>query len=454
MVRASPPPLLRWLLLLTGAYIVWQISLSGAILTAQTMEQSDRLSELARRTVGFGMALFVFRAGYARLGCLRVLPVALFLGWAAMWSEEAIVNHFAEASSAQARVEAKTIQLFNTAFAQGKVTLPGLPASIAEHPARAKAFSRVLSFAIWNDPALIRQIEARTDAMLNALYGQELYDRVDAGYERYRKAFAASAEKLAAMREAVARINFARYARDLNGQLAAYAACRTDDCRNAVNARVTAYLRRSLPELDLPLELETFCRQVRRPDGYVMGRAVPGGTERVCATNEKELHAWVGTQLAAAQRAAIPRLDDLPEALRARILNGEPLRLATWRELWKARIDDEVAQRREAEFGRPERYGRGGAQEKEGRSYAVSVFLPPVALGFSVSVCFLHLGGIFAAFTRRPAVCALAAGLCWALPAFLATPTPLGGFAGIYARWLVFWEGVLYPLGILRPFLV
>lgn len=454
MFHARSVTILQCILLITGLYIIWQISLSGAILTAQSVEQSDRLSELARKTVGFGMALFVFRAGYRRLGVRPAIPLALILGWAAMWSENAIVNHFADKSSAQARLEAKLIQLFNTAFAQGKVSLPDLPASIADDPVRAKAFSRVLGFAVWNDPALIRQIEARADAVLNALYGQELYDKVDAGYDRYAAAFSTAAQKLHTMQEAVARINFAQYARDLNGQLGAYAACQTDDCRKAIQDRVTQYLRRSLPELDLSLPLEAFCRTVQSPARYVMGRAVPGGRERVCATSEKDLYDWVHNRFAGAQRASIPESIELPAEVRSRLLSGELLPLSEWQQLWKEQIDKEIAQRREAEFSHPERYGSGGPQEEEGRAYAISVFLPPVALGFSVSVCFLHLASLCAALTRRPRLCALAAAICWALPAFLATSVPLSGLAGVYARWLVFWEGFLYPLGLVRGILV
>lgn len=55
-------------------------SISGAILTAQSVESSHRLSELARSTAGFGTALIVFRAVYRRFGRKLVLPVALVAG--------------------------------------------------------------------------------------------------------------------------------------------------------------------------------------------------------------------------------------------------------------------------------------------------------------------------------------------------------------------------------------
>lgn len=442
--------LFQWLLVVTALYLVWQISLSGAILTAQNVEQSDRLSELARKTVGFGTALFVFRAAYRRLGWKLVLPLALVAGWGAMWAEDALVNHFADESSAQARLEAKTIQLFTAAMARGKVTLPELPAEIADAPLKAKAFSRVLGFAIWNDPALVRQITDRTDAVLNALYGQELYDRVDAGYDRYHAAYSAGAEKLRAAREALARINFAQYARDLNGQLGPYAACTTDDCRRKIAQRVNAYLHRNLPDLGMELDMEAFCRDERQPARYVMGRAVPGAVVRICSTSEKNLHAWAQERLRSQNFATLPEMAGLPEAVRTRILSGDFLSLDAWRELWKTQIADELSARRQREFGQPEQYADGAALEKEGKAFAISVFLPPVALGFSVTVCFLHLASLCAALTRRPRLCALVAALCYVSPAFFATPVPLSGFAGVYARWLVFWEDALYPLGALR----
>lgn len=442
--------LFQWLLVVTVVYLLWQVSLSGAILTAQSVEQSDRLSELARRTVGFGTALFVFRAAYRRFGWKLVLPVALVAGWGAMWAEDALVNHFAAESSAQARLEAKTIQLFTAAMARGKVTLPELPAEIADAPLKAKAFSRVLGFAIWNDPALVRQITERTDAVLSAIYGQELYDKADAGYDRYHAAWSAGAEKLRAAREALARINFAQYARDLNGQLGQYAACTTDDCRGKITQRVNAYLHRNLPDLGLELDMEAFCRDERQPARYVMGRPVPGAAVRICSTSEKDLHAWAQERLGGQNFATVPDLADLPAAVRTRILSGDFLSLEAWRAIWKTHIAGELSARRQREFGQPEQYADGAALEKEGKAFAISVFLPPVALGFSVTVCFLHLASLGAALTRRPRLCALVAAVCYVLPAIFATPVPLSGFAGIYARWLVFWEDALYPLGALR----
>ncbi|MBD5646075.1 MAG: hypothetical protein HDQ89_00080 [Desulfovibrio sp.] len=442
--------LFQWLLVVTVVYLLWQVSLSGAILTAQSVEQSDRLSELARRTVGFGTALFVFRAAYRRFGWKLVLPVALVAGWSAMWAEDALVNHFADESSAQARLEAKTIQLFTAAMARGKVTLPELPEAIASAPLKVRAFSRVLGFAIWNDPALVRQITARTDAVLAAIYGQELYDKADAGYDRYLAAWVAGAEKRKAAAEALARINFAQYARDLNGQLGPYAACTTEDCRRKISNRVNNYIRRNLPELGLELDLEAFCREEREPVRYVMGRAVTGAARRVCTTNEKDLYAWLRGRLGGAGGADTPELADLPAAVRTRILSGDFLSLEAWRELWKTHIEGELSARRQREFGDDAQYADGAPLEKEGKAFAISVFLPPVALGFSVTVCFLHLASLGAALTRRPGLCALVAAVCYVLPAFFATPVPLSGFAGIYARWLVFWEGALYPLGVLR----
>lgn len=88
-------------------------------------------------------------------------------------------------SSAQARLEAKTIQLFTAAMARGMVTSPKLPAEIADAPLKAKAFSRVLCVAISNVQPLVREITNRTDAVLNVLYGQEPNGRVNAGYDRY-----------------------------------------------------------------------------------------------------------------------------------------------------------------------------------------------------------------------------------------------------------------------------
>lgn len=446
--------MLQWLLVITVLYLIWQISLSGAILTASSIEASDRLSSLARKTVGFGMALFVFRCGYARLRWFVILPFALAMGWGAMALEDTVVEYFADRCSAQARLEAKTIQLFNTALSRGSARLPDVSEAIIGDHARSRAFAKILGFAIWNNPALVAELNGQLGAIINALYGADAYRKVDEAYDQYAQAFSKASQQLAQAKALLARVNYAQYARDLNRVLGEYAACDTDGCRQKLSALVAEYMRRKMPGLDLELDLDAFCQDVAQPERYVLGRSVGARSERVCSTNEAALRAWANSQFEAKKKAALPSLDDCAPAIRKRILSGDFLTLEAWRDMWKQEISRQIERRRLEEFGSPDQYGPGGAREKEGRAFAISIFLPPVALGFSITVCFLHLANVCAALTRRPLLCGIAAGICCFLPALLATPVPLTGFAGLYGRWLVFWEGWLYPFGLFRRFLL
>ncbi|MDE6734291.1 MAG: hypothetical protein K2J64_02350 [Desulfovibrio sp.] len=443
---------------LTVLYIFWQISLSGAILTAADMETSRRLSSLARWTVGLGGFLFVFRLTWGRpftarlRQARRVLPVGLGLVAGALFvcAEDAIVDHYAARADAQARMEAKTIQLFGAAFLKGKVRLPDLAAEAAQDPVKARAFLKVLGFAIWSDPTLIAEVNSQRAAILGALQGDAPYRRIDSAYADYAARAAAWQNAESQLR----RIPYAEWAALLNPVLGQYAACTNDQCRAEISSKVKAYLGRYMQkkglELPLDIDLDAFC-ETRHETRYVMGREVRGGESRTCAASEQSLRGQVDSMARAAMDKALERLRDLPPAIRSRVADlSSPLSLEAWRALFKSQIDAEIEKRLNAEFGDPARYAEGAPEAAQGRDYAISVFLPPVALGFSVLVCLLHLANVLTMLFRHALLwSAGAAGLCL-LPLLFATPVPLSGMAGLYARWLMQWEALLYPFGIFR----
>lgn len=436
-------------MLVTALYVIWQISLSGAILSASSMEASDRLSSLAQKTVGFGMGLFVFRILYTRLRWYITIPIAISAGFLAMWIEDATVDYFAEETSDKARMDAKKIQIFSWAMLEDKVILSDLESGIRENRIKLKAFAKILGLAIWNSPKLVAQLDASLGPIFNALYGKEAHQNIDAGYARYVEAFKNSQARLGQIQSVLSKINYAQYARDLNRQLGAYAACVSDECRAKIAQRVNGYLEKTLPELDLKLDLEAFCHMERQSGRYVLGRISGVREEKICSTDEKNLHAFIQKNFAQKLKESV-NLDEIPSHLRDKILSRELISLSSWREMWKKEINAGIEKRKLEEFADPERYGPAGALAKEGKAYAVSIFLPPVALGFSVTVCFLHLASLGAALTHKPTTCAIIAFICWLAPAVFATPVPISGLGGIYGRWLVFWEGWLYPLGLLR----
>lgn len=244
--------LFQWALIITILYLFWQISLSGAILMAGSEEASRSLSALAKRTVGFGAALFVFRAALRKLGWIIALALAIPLGLGAMRAEDALVNHFAARASGQERLEARTILLFNTALTNGSASLPGLAKDIAEDKARLAAFTKVLGFAIWNNKALMTVINAQAEPLLAAVYGQEACDKVDREYARYVETFNAAQDKLARAEQMFRQSNFAAWRTQLNKRLAAYAACMSDACRQNVQASTERDMQTHLGDMSFP----------------------------------------------------------------------------------------------------------------------------------------------------------------------------------------------------------
>lgn len=447
---------------LTLAYIFWQISLSGAILSASDIQSSERLSSLARWTVGLGGFLFTFRVCWGRKFTKRgsqgfwTIPaiLGLIIGIAFVWTEDAVVNHFADKADAQSRMDARTIQLFNSAFLQGKAVLPDLPASISENPVMASAFSKVLGFAIWSNPALIKSINDSRQKIITALNAEAAYEKIDAGYNEYISAM----DKVLKANAALRKIPYAEWAEMLNPQLGSYAACISDKCRADIRERISGYLKNYFSKTGFPLDLdfdpENFC-VTRHEKRYAMGREIKGQESRICHASEDSLQKHAEGMLRKALNESLPENAQLPEKIRERLLDVEtPLSLDEWRAMFKDAFAEETGRKEKEEFGDPSVFGETGSQAAEGRNLAISIFLPPVALGFSVLVCILHLANIMTMFFGHPVIWT-GCGITLAFSPLLFSPgVPLAGFAGYYARWLLEWEAMLYPLGIFRGLII
>lgn len=235
--------LLHILIMLTVLYLFWQVSLGGAIPTAETSEKTRPLSDRARYTVGFGMFLFVFRTCRGKfIPALTLaetvkqrlfwalLPVSAITGWGAMIAEHSIVNHYADRTSGHDRVDAKLILFFNQAFAAGNVTLPDLPQSIAESRIGSRTFAKMPGFAIRTNPALISQIREQTEAILTSLHGRKWYGKIDSPYDAYQENLKKFAEQLSAFAILESR-NFFEDSVKLNRQLLKFAQCANEQCR-------------------------------------------------------------------------------------------------------------------------------------------------------------------------------------------------------------------------------
>lgn len=442
-----------FLVIVTVVYLFWQISLCGAILSAETLEDSQRLTDLARLTVGMGTALFVFRTNYTRLKIPIALIIASLLGFGAMTAEDEIVDMFAEHTSGQERNEAKSVQLFNEAHIKGLVTFDNMPTSITDDVIKVKVFSKVLGFSVWKNQDLIKEIFGKRGHVLHAIYGQKLYDKVDMEYDTYVKKFKEHSAKLMEAKQELHSLNFAALAKDLNGQLVAYSACLDASCRQRIVERVQKYIQRNMPDLPFSVRLQDFCKISSGDTVYAMGRPVQGKQERICGVSEQELFSYATQQFDAKLDKAFHDVS-VPKDILPKITSGTMLTLEAWRSIWKGHIEEKIAQQEEETFGKPERYGNGGSHAEEGKEYAVSVFLPPIALGFSITVCFLHIASLCSALFKRALPCYLGALSIYVLPAFFAIPIPLQGFAGMYAQWLVFWQSFLFPLGIFRNFIL
>lgn len=434
------------LVVMTVLYLVWQISLSGAILDADTLDKSERLSNLAKNTVGFGVALFVFRAYWKRFKWRFLIPVAITCGFCAMWLEEATVDGIAARSTPEERLEAKSIQMFNKLLFDGKANIP-MPAEIANNKIKSRAFLKVYNLYIWDNPELSAAMRERAKDMAMAEKGQEIYDQIDAGYERYYKEWNSKTKKYYDAIKNLKGLNFPSLANMLNEHLVTYGACGDNKpCMEKIQNGVSSYVSSLVKDVPVNISLEDFCRIENAGKQYVAGRVVGESFIKKCDTDEKRLYDYVFSKVDAFKSQSLPK--DIPPEI-AKKISEKFLSIDEWRELWKKHLDSEMSKQENQEFDKGA-FAETGEKSVQGRNYAVSVFLPPVALGFSASVCFLHLASLLTMLLGHGAIIGIGTACVWAAPAIFAVKTPLDGFMGIYASWLVFWEEFLYNFGFLK----
>lgn len=154
------------------------------------------------------------------------------------------------------------------------------------------------------------------------------------------------------------------------------------------------------------------------------------GARLECVANEKALHDWLMEKKNSFMKEAFTK-SGLPQDMLANLNPDKPLTRDERRKRFAADMAKEIDTIERGEFGMPERYGQGGKDAVIGRDCAIAIFLPPIALGFSITVCLLHLASFAAKFTNRSAICYGTAFIVWLLPAFFATNIPISGFWGI-----------------------
>lgn len=446
---------------LTLAYVIWQLSLSGAILSAATENQSRSLSDLARITVGLGAGLWVVRLGVAK-HCRPVLVgiLALVLGWGAMQLEDTIVNACADRTDPGQRRDACAVLLLNKALLEGTAELQTLSDEISSDPTKRRVFAKVLGFAVWRDESLMKEVRYAADKSIDGNALPAIMKEVDTRYERYKKEYEEHAD---AFKKAERQINTADYAHllpKLNPQLAKYATCGEDHaCKSKIQSNVDRWLQHNGFNFSLPLE--AFCRQEPVIE-YVNARPVTQSYRTVCYAKEEDVVAVLRKELLSKLTSK-----DLPEGVTEEQLrrgfSDKPFTHAQWRKEAEPRIRQKLSELRREYLPPAEEFAPGGPQEETGRERCIAIFLPPVALGFSLVVCVLHilttlvmLGRPSQPGSRKRAWIIMGSGfLALLLPAFFGPDIPLEGFAAPYARWLIFWESYLaYPFGILRPLIL
>lgn len=447
----------RGLLLLTFVtlfYLVWQMSLSGAILTATTEEQSQRLSDLARWTVGFGTALLTVRIGYTKGGRpLLVGILALALGYGATRLEDTIVNTMADRTNGEERQDAKAVLLFNRGLAEGKARMTELAPQIAHSQVRLKAFSKVLGFAIWQDPTLMNELRHINEKIFPALFLPHIYAEVDKKYAEYVEVYNKYAPQFQEIKDTLTSTNYAQLFHVLRQQLVQYAQCSGATCQQ-LQSQVDRWLQKN--NMHMTVSLGDFCRNVPSAGVYVMGRSVGTSSQRICSVTEAELYAHAQQSLRAELLAQIKEKNtgNISSAKLEELLDGPGLTLEQWRQRSDPHVQKKLEELREENFRPATAYAKGGPHAEEGRDHSIAVFLPPVALGFSVVVCVLHLTSMTIVLLGHSRLCTILGTLALFLPALCAASVPVSGFAGIYARWLIFWEAAFYPCGLLRPLIL
>ena len=444
---------------LTLIYVIWQFSLSSAILMTETVEQSRSLSNIARFTVGLGAALWIFRLGNSKKVKFKiVIIVAILVGYCAMLIEDMIVNSFADRTTGEERRGAAALLIFDNGYKNGLAVFTDLAPEIADSKLRSIIFLKVMSLIIWQDKELRKKIYTIVEKKLfKSLVLEKVITEIDALYDIYANAYNSS--NYQQIRE-LKHINFYQYVNHLKKYLSRYEKCYDEMCRKSIQDEIEILYRKGKIPISLPLE--AFCQMIPI-DRYVNGRKISVGTRRSCAADERRI------ALVTEETMREKYIDKIKanagdllkwvtiEEIERLLSDSHVITPSEWRELplIKKRVDKIIQEELARRLPQADVFGTGGSRAEEGRELCISIFLPPVALGFSLAVCFLHILTTICLVlsSKRDTVLVFLAGFTtFLLPAYLATSVPIVGFAGAYARWLIFWEvWLVNPLAILRP---
>lgn len=104
---------------------------------------------------------------------------------------------------------------------------------------------------------------------------------------------------------------------------------------------------------------------------------MPGGTSRICAATEQELHNYARKGMDAKKDAALPELQNIPPDIAKTLKADKLLSLEEWRKIWAGHIREELRHKAQNEFAQASRYAAGGQDAEAGMNYAIGVSCRP-----------------------------------------------------------------------------
>jgi hypothetical protein len=182
-MKATPRTILA---VATLIYLALHSGLSAAILSAVTPAAAARAEEAGKYVLGCGAALIATRIALAQgLMPAGVAGLALVAAILAVQIEARTVDVLVARTSGQARQDAQDAALLAQAYRVGRVQVAGLSPAISDSRTKRRAYASVLGLAVWTDGQLLDQVRSARLAAVRALYGGEVYRKIDASYREY-----------------------------------------------------------------------------------------------------------------------------------------------------------------------------------------------------------------------------------------------------------------------------
>ncbi|MFW5983142.1 MAG: hypothetical protein ACOCQ4_01480, partial [bacterium] len=379
----------------------------------------------------------IFKIVFSKIDVRVALAICLVTGIFVFWGQEKLLDYFVDRASETQKDNAQLIMFFSQGLNSKSVDLANLPESVKDSHVQYKSFVTLLGFVAYTKEDYVKEIRKNKTNIALSMYGQEMYREAERQYKAFNDVVLNYYDTSQEMEKQVI-----THAPHIVSMLKRKELCNVTD--RACNSKENSSFRRALAHIDadIPFTLDDFCWKEKKE------RTIQGETayyyKQKCYTNIRDL------------RNRVHEL--LQEEIKDRMGRDNVQRMADMGiELDFTKPIDEKDFRNtvmpfmEAEFESQMERNFASVSSEDRDNMVRATIVPPFAIAFSLIFAILNFLRLARDFIVEKYNAKLAknvvlsmAGIIIIVPLILGPSLMVGGFAGMFVRWVIFMETIIY----------